>query len=311
MGESNINNHPPNDMIQANITTANMQVIGDEGQADIHIPEAFLVDDISVYDERTIYDATQTLPWWKQRRTKIFAGVVFILLAALVIALGVTLSRPDPDPVIIRSAGSNIPTKSLAPSASLAPSSSPSECALTISTNVQKLDMSKVDKPFETKIAMDKLNAVVVTRESGTTNVHIMFYLLKEDRWESNNHYIENYGEVATFNGNWDPSRSKISVALSGKIAMVGFPFSNIDGLSDSGSAGLVFVFEQNDYGVWEKGDLLPIPQDENGSGNVHAFGYSIDIDGDAAIVLSGFYFHVLENHKGKWKETQRYVFWL
>ena len=233
-------------------------------------------------------------------------GVMLVIVGAFAIALGVTLSRPDPDPVIIRSAGSNIPTKSLAPSVSLAPSSSPSECALTISTNVQKLDMSKVDKPFETKIAMDKLNAVVVTRESGTTNVHIMFYLLKEDRWESNNHYIENYGEVATFNGNWDPSRSKISVALSGKIAMVGFPFSNIDGLSDSGSAGLVFVFEQNDYGVWEKGDLLPIPQDENGSGNVHAFGYSIDIDGDAAIVLSGFYFHVLENHKGKWKETQR-----
>ena len=54
MGENYYNNQP-NHMIQANdITTTDMQLIGDEGEADIHIPEAFLVDDISVYDERTI-----------------------------------------------------------------------------------------------------------------------------------------------------------------------------------------------------------------------------------------------------------------
>jgi hypothetical protein len=93
-----------------------------------------LVDDISVYDERTIYDATPTLPWWKQRRTKIMLAVMFIVVVTLTTALGVLLSRPDPDPVIIQKSGggSNVPTISMAPSSSLAPSSSPSECALTV-----------------------------------------------------------------------------------------------------------------------------------------------------------------------------------
>ena len=90
VGESSSNQ--PNDVIQSNITTTDMQLIEDEGGADIHIPEAFLVDDISVYDERTIYDATPTLPWWKQKRMRVISGVVFILLAAFAIALGVSLT---------------------------------------------------------------------------------------------------------------------------------------------------------------------------------------------------------------------------
>ena len=294
VGGSRINQ--TNDMIQSNITTTDMQLIEDEGGADIHIPEAFLVDDISVYDERTIYDATPTLPWWKQRRTKIMLAVMLVVVVTLTTALGVLLSRPDPDPVIIQSGGgSNVPTISMAPSSSLAPSSSPSECALTVATNVQKLDMSKVDQPWESELAIDKLNAVVVTRERGTTNVHIIFYLLNGDRWERNNQYIEDNG----FMGEFDPSSAKISVALSGKDALIGFPFT--------GSSGLVFVFEQNDLGVWEKRDnSLPIPTPD-----VYKFGYSVDIDGNLACVMADRQVYVYQNNGNEWKDIQRYVVFL
>ena len=76
---------------------------------------------------------------------------------------------------------------------------------------------------------------------------------------------------------------------------MVGFPFT--------GSDGHVFVFEQNDFGVWEKGDPLPIPQRTDGTGNVSGFGHSIDIDGDAVSILSYYDLHVLKNRNGEWKQ--------
>ena len=38
-------NNQPHDMIQANITTTEMQLIGDEGKEEILIPEAFLVEE--------------------------------------------------------------------------------------------------------------------------------------------------------------------------------------------------------------------------------------------------------------------------
>jgi len=271
----------------------------EEGQSESIpiIPEAFLVEES---EDGVVFNAEPWLPWWKRKR---FVGFLLLFAACvLAIAIGVGTHFGKRNTVITtQSVLETTPSISPAPSISLAPSSSPSECALTVSTNVQKLDMSKVDKPFETMIAMDKLNAVVVTRESDTTNVHIMFYLLKEGRWESNNHYIEDYGEVGTFNGNWDPSQSKISVALSGNIAMVGFPFSKIE--SNGGGTGHVFVFKQNDFGVWEKGDPLPIPESQRHSGKVYGFGSSIDIDGDAVSILSNYDLHVLENHNGEWKE--------
>jgi len=42
----------------------------------IHIPEAFLVEDI----EEEVFIATPTLPWWKQKRTRILLGVVLAIL---------------------------------------------------------------------------------------------------------------------------------------------------------------------------------------------------------------------------------------
>ena len=299
--EGGDNNTNPTSAVAVDRARNEMATILEQGQSDSIpiIPEAFLVEES---EDGVVFDAEPWLPWWKRKR---FVGFLLLFAACvLAIAIGVGTHFGKRNTVITtQSVLETTPSISPAPSISLAPSSSPSECALTVSTNVQKLDMSKVDKPFETKIAMDKLNSVVVTRESDTTNVHIMFYLLKEGRWESNNHYIEDYGEVGTFNGNWDPSQSKISVALSGKVAMVGFPFSKIE--LNGGGTGHVFVFEQNDFGVWEKGDPLPIPESQrySDSGKVYGFGKSIDIDGDAVSILSGNDLHVLENRNGKWKE--------
>ena len=119
------------------------------------------------------------------------------------------------------------------------------------------------------------------------------------DRWERNNQYIEDYGETTLFMGEFDPASAKISVALSGKDALIGFPFTG---------NGLVFAFKQNDLGVWEKKeDTLQIPQGED-SDYVYRFGYSIDIGGTLACVISSSKVHVFQNDGNEWKETHRYV---
>jgi len=269
----------------------------EQGQSDSIpiIPEAFLVEES---EDGIVFDAEPWLPWWKRKR---FVGFL-LLFAAIVLAISIGVGTH-----VGSSRNTNVlaaeltPTISPAPSLSAAPSSSPSECALTVSTNVQKLDM-QVDKPFETRIAIDKSNAVVVTREEGTTNVHIMFYLLSErGMWEKNNQYIEDYGPVTTNNGYDDPrviDTAKISIALSGRDALVGFPFTG---------DGLVFAFKQNELGVWEKKeDTLKLPQNEGN--NVWNFGYSIDIDGNLACIISSREVHVFQNNGNEWKETQRYV---
>ena len=84
--------------------------------------EAYLVDD----GDGEVYDATPlepTLPWWKQRRTKILLGVVIVLVGALTVALGVSLSN-NPEPVL--TFVTPTPTISIATSLSIAPSTSPS-----------------------------------------------------------------------------------------------------------------------------------------------------------------------------------------
>ena len=107
-------------------TDADVEVPTSTNQAedtDIHIPEAFLVEDV----EEEVFIATPTLPWWSQPRTKILLGVVLII-TTLAIALGVSLSQSNN--LGSRSTNSTIlfvtppPTISIAPSLSIAPSTS-------------------------------------------------------------------------------------------------------------------------------------------------------------------------------------------
>jgi len=97
-------------------------------QDETNILEAYAVDD-------DIYGATPlepTLPWWKQRRTKILLGVVLVIVSSLAIALGVLLSQSsDPEQVLTNSTSTVTvfvmtppPTVSIAPSLSIAPSTS-------------------------------------------------------------------------------------------------------------------------------------------------------------------------------------------
>jgi len=95
-------------------------------QDETNILEAYAVDD-------DIYGATPlepTLPWWKQRRTKILLGSVLVIVSSLAIALGVLLSQSsDPEQVLTNSTVTLFvtppPTISIAPSLSIAPSTSP------------------------------------------------------------------------------------------------------------------------------------------------------------------------------------------
>ena len=292
-GDNNAN--PTSVVVAVDRARNEMESTLEQGQSDSIpiIPEAFLVEES---EDGIVFDAEPWLPWWKRKR---FVGFL-LLFAACVLAIAIGVGTH------VGSRSSNVlaaeltPTISPAPSMSLAPSSSPSECALTVSTNVQKLDM-QVDKPFETRIAIDKLNALVITREEGTTNVHIMFYLLSErGMWEKNNQYIEDYGETTLYEGEFDPDTAKVAIALSGRDALVGFPFTG---------NGLVFAFKQNELDVWEKKEgTLQLPKTENGN-DVWNFGHSIDIDGNLACIISGHYVHVFQNHGNEWKETQRYVY--
>ena len=286
IGESS-NNQPSIDqtdeMIRADITTtADMPLMEDEGEIDIHIPEAFLVDDISVYDERTIYEATPTLPWWKQKRVRLMVGVVFILLAALSIALGVTLSR-QPDRVMIQSAaGSNVPTISSAPSSSLVPSSSPTECVDKMISKKQTIDL-QIDDPRDPKVAVDGRNMVVVVKDEQyyTTNngfdgeyvvydgpVFVSFYTLDSDNWR----------RVQTEPILVDNMEDSVEVEIFEETAFIAFRGANSYGRT-------VLVYEQNEFRDWKKAEDPFI----HSSNETHfSSGLSVDINGDLSCISDG-----------------------
>jgi len=110
----NINNDSLVDAdTQANVVPASTNR---EGLPEV---EAYLVED----GGGEVYDATPlepTLPWWKQRRTKILLGVVLVIVGTFAIALGVTLTQSNNTIFVTQT------TFSIAPSSSIAPSTSPS-----------------------------------------------------------------------------------------------------------------------------------------------------------------------------------------
>ena len=73
-------------------------------------------------DEGEVIIATPTLPWWKQRQIQL----LLIILAALSIALGVTLIRPPGDDFLAVSDSVAALSLSITPSSSITPSTSPS-----------------------------------------------------------------------------------------------------------------------------------------------------------------------------------------
>jgi len=172
------------------------------------------------------------------------------------------------------------PYPTTVPSLSLAPSSSPTECALKISSQLQMIDLQFED-PTLPKVAVDGRNMVVVVEDSISLAVNIIFYSLTNDGWVIENAFEE--------------EESAASVALSGKTALVGFPYA-------SRFAGVVYVYEQNGFGFWEKMDEPFIPSDES-YGRTEQFGNSLDIDGDLACVVDRGNTYFYRRHGTKWLE--------
>jgi hypothetical protein len=88
-------------------------------------------------DEGEVVVATPTPPWWKQRRSQL----LIIILAALSIALGVTLSRPPSDDFTAASDSVTAPlslgiTPSASPSVTNFPSVSPTEICFWIDISI-------------------------------------------------------------------------------------------------------------------------------------------------------------------------------
>ena len=268
---------------------AEANVVPESNQEGLPEIEAYLVEE-EYDDDGEVYIATPTLPWWKQRRTKILLGVVLVIVSTLAIVLGIELSKDDQVTLVnnVTNVIVNVtdsPSISLAPSLSSAPSSSPTECVNKIISNKQEIDLMKdlqVNDPRDSKVAVDGRNMVVVALDGKyyTKNVFgndfdgpvfVSFYVLDnedEDEWQRIQTPIR-IDYVSDSDGS-----VKYSVSLSGSTAFVGFPNAN---------DGAVLVYELNQFDEWEKVDD-PFVQASNTTHK--GFGLTLDIDGDLACVI-------------------------
>jgi len=275
--------------------------------------------------------------FYKYRR--ILVVLALALLAALVVAVAIGFAAPD---VIYLSpvqtdewAGDNsaprplefdvIPTPS--PTNSPAPSSSPTTCVRRMASEgaARRLELP-VDRPYDSQVAVEGRHAVVVARDAGTTDVHVIFYVLDVEEggggggtWEKGNHYVIDYGETYTERPpEVDPLFTKATVALSGTSALVGLPYSHSYNYTGDAPAspGEVLIFERIEgTEIWEKKDARLLPLNETGP--YYYFGASIDVVGDMACVVSdyspdGFFgypkVYVFRRVEGQWEQIRRCV---
>ena len=179
-----------------------------------------------------------------------------------------------------------------------------------------------VDRPYDSQVAVEGRHAVVVARDAGTTDVHVIFYVLDVEEggtWEKGNHYVIDYGETYTERPpEVDPLFTKATVALSGTSALVGLPYSHSYNYTGDAPAspGEVLIFERIEgQEIWEKKDarLLPLNETEP----YYYFGASIDVVGDMACVVSDYSpdgkigdpkVYVFRRVEGQWEQIRRCV---
>jgi hypothetical protein len=172
-------------------------------------------------------------------------------------------------------------------------------------------------------------HAVVVARDAGTTDVHVIFYVLLDveegggggGTWERGNHYVIDYGETYTERPpEVDPLFTRVSVALSGTSALVGLPYSHSYNYTvypgSPASPGEVLIFERIEgTEIWEKKDARLLPLNETGP--YYYFGASIDVVGDMACVVSDYSpdgtfgepkVYVFRRVEGEWEQIRRCV---
>jgi hypothetical protein len=144
-----------------------------ERDSTFRVPVAWSVP---LADEGEVVIATPTPPWWKQRRIQL----LLIILAALSIALGVTLTRPPSDDFSAALSLSITPSSSITPSASPSfstfPSASPTEVCFWIEISIMhdafpeqtSWELSReVNNTWNVYIEGDNIGAVGLLRSHG------------------------------------------------------------------------------------------------------------------------------------------------
>jgi len=289
----------------------------DENESLPIIPEAFLVVDSPSNDDNTpppvMVIAHPLLPWHKQPWAKRLFALVFVIVATLAIALGISLSSnksknnddsvandnidaviPPPLPILQTNAPSfsfgptdgpttNVPSggPTDVPSVSTGPSFSPTACELVVSSNMQRLDYLLGDVILSNDDDNDDDDG-----ESGTRTPKVAIdgrnAVVVTSDWQIGTGYVTFY----SLDGFWQWKRANTffeedheyySVSLSGSTAFVGFPYAR-------SYAGSVHIYERTSAGVWTKEDHQTLTF--GGEGTFYSrFGWYLDVDGDLACV--------------------------
>ena len=275
------------------------------------------------------------------RYRRILLVLALALVAALVVAVAVGFAAPGVSPVQTDEwAGDSpprprplefdviSPAEGGSPTNSPAPSSSPTTCMRRMASEsaARRLELP-VDRPYDSQVAVEGRHAVVVARDEGTTDVHVIFYVRDAGEgggggtWEKGNHYVIDYGETYTERPpEVDPLFTKATVALSGTSALVGLPYSHSKNYTvypgSPASPGEVLIFEKIEgKEIWEKKDARLAPLNETGP--YYYFGSSIDIVGDLACVVSDYSpdgafgepkVYVFRRVEGEWEHFRRCV---
>eukprot|EP00581_Thalassiosira_minuscula_P009796 CAMPEP_0183708906 /NCGR_PEP_ID=MMETSP0737-20130205/5070_1 /TAXON_ID=385413 /ORGANISM="Thalassiosira miniscula, Strain CCMP1093" /LENGTH=1326 /DNA_ID=CAMNT_0025936863 /DNA_START=200 /DNA_END=4177 /DNA_ORIENTATION=+ len=231
-------------------------------------------------------DTPPPIPWRKQRRTKILLCAALAIMAALVITLSLEFTKKETVVTVKLTASpsvSFVPTMvpttafpsvepSYFPSISWAPSSSPSQCIVQISSQIQRVPLEFLGTTFfeaanDPLVVIDGDAMAVVISNSKSQNLYTVFFSLKEEKEEDGRSWTmaqEPIEDLLAFSAQY-------SVAISGPTAMVGIDLAN-------GMDGVVNIYKQGPDGHWDKMKSL--------DGDPYALlGRSVDIDGDLACV--------------------------
>jgi len=273
-----------------------------------NILEAYAVDD-------DIYGATPlepTLPWWKQKRTRILLGMVLVIVSTLAIVLGIELSKDDQVTLVNNVTNvivnvTSAPSVSVAPSLSSAPSSSPTECVNKIISSSQEIDLVG-DDPRDPKVAVDGRNMIVASLDGRYYNTSQQLGVTYSDGYEGP--VFVTFYSSDEIDDKWrrvqsplrvDGISSLYSVAISDTTALLGLAYANNDKVETA------IMYEQDRFGDWvrvdEFGQTLQCSFFQLSSTNCF-FGYSVDIDRDLACLTAWngiFLYH--RDEKGIWAQ--------
>ena len=223
-------------------------------------------------------------PWWKTRRTKMLTGILFMLLVACGIVLGLFFAGVFDG----MSSSDNKESDKNTAEEDVATIPFTEACAQEVSSQFTTFGLDGIPSDYAPKVAVDGHNAVVVTN-----NGDVKFYSLVDgDTWQ----------EVSSFT-NINKGRYTPSIAISGKVVIVGFLY----GL-DTGELGGVHIFNQDsEHNLWNRGDIL-LPSD---SLDTNAFfGWSLDVDTqqDYPLIVVGAHgdnsVYVFEKSEEAWSQV-------